>query len=196
MIIERVVNQILNSNTYVLHQEGSLDYWLVDIGDITPVLALMPANAKVKGVFLTHTHFDHLYGINELVRLNPDCAVYTSEHGKEGLYSDKLNYSRYHGSPIVFQGETVIIVKEGERIELSKDCVVQVYETPGHDWSCLTYLIDDAVFSGDSFLPGVKVFTKFLRSDKEQAILSENRIIEISHGRTLFPGHGDVVKMY
>lgn len=195
MIIERVINQIFTSNTYLLHQDGRLDYWLVDIGDIEPIMAHLPADTKVKGVFLTHTHFDHLYGINALVDHFPDCVVYTSEHGKEGLYSDKLNYSRYHGTPLVFQSDNVRIVKEGERIELSPDCIVQVCETPGHDWSCLTYIIDDAVFSGDSYLPGVKVFTKLFRGDKEQAKESEKRIIEMSHGKTIYPGHGESVKM-
>lgn len=195
MIIERVINQIFTSNTYLLHQDGRLDYWLVDIGDIEPVMALLPAGAQVKGVFLTHTHFDHLYGINALVEHFPDCIVYTCEHGKEGLYSDKLNYSRYHGTPLVYQGNIVSIVKEGERIELCPNLSVQVFETPGHDWSCLTYIIDDAVFSGDSYLPGVKVFTKLLRGNKEQAEESEKRIIELSHGKTLYPGHGDILKL-
>ena len=91
MIVDRVINSIFTSNTYILHEEGGLDYWLVDIGDVEPVLALLPEGTRMRGLLLTHTHYDHMYGLNRLVSLFPDCLVYTSEHGREGLYSDKLN---------------------------------------------------------------------------------------------------------
>ena len=193
MIVERVVNSVFSSNTYLLHEDGQLDYWLVDIGDIDPVLALIPDGAQVRGVFLTHSHYDHIYGINRLVHHFPACVVYTSEHGREGLYSDKLNISRYHGESLVFQGGNVQLLREGDRVPLSPGCELEVFETPGHDWSCLTYRVGDAVFSGDSYLPGVEVFTRFPRSDKIQATTSEKRILSLVCERVLYPGHGDIV---
>lgn len=190
MIVERVVNNVFSSNTYLLHEDGHLDYWLVDIGDIEPVMALLPVGAQVRGVFLTHSHYDHIYGINALTERFPECMVYTSEHGREGLYSDKLNISRYHNDRLVYQGENVCVLHEGDRVEMWPGTIVEVFETPGHDWSCLTYRIGDAVFSGDSYLPGVEVFTKFPKSDITLAAKSVKRIMALAQGYVVWPGHG------
>ncbi len=195
MVIERIVNTLFRSNTYLLHEGRQTDYWLVDIGDIDPVMSLLPDGAKVKGVFLTHTHFDHIYGINALLKSFHECLVFTSEHGQEGLYSDKLNCSRYSGKPFVYRADNVRILNEGDSVELWPGGVVNAFETFGHDWSCLTYKIGDAVFSGDSYLPGFKVFTKFVKSDKEQAVVSEQRILELSRGCVVYPGHGNAIEI-
>ncbi len=192
MVIERIVNSIFTSNTFLLHQEGGLEYWLVDIGDIDPVVALLSEGACVRGVFLTHTHFDHIYGINDLVSRYPDCMVYTSEHGREGLLSDKLNFSRYHGTPVVYRGENICVLHEGDRVELWPGCEAEVFETPGHDWSCLTYKMGDTIFSGDAYLPGTAVFARFPRSDKRLAAESEARIRSSLGGRCICPGHGEI----
>ena len=107
MGIVQIVNSIFSSNTYILSHTDSCRVWLIDIGDIEPVIARLLPGQQIQGVFLTHTHFDHFYGINRLISLFPDCIVYTSAHGQEGLYSEKLNFSKYHNHPFVFSGNKV-----------------------------------------------------------------------------------------
>ena len=41
--------------------------------------------------------------------------------------------------------------------------------TPGHDWSCMTYYTDEIIFTGDSYIPNIKVITSFPKSNKEDA---------------------------
>ena len=190
--IVRVINTVFTSNTYVLWQEGSEECWLVDVGDVDPVLEVIGERVTIRGIFLTHTHYDHLYGINRLVELFPNCVVYTSEAGREGLYSDKLNFSRYHDDPIVFKGDHVGVLHDGDRVELFPGEYLTVLETPGHDKSCLTYYTGNAVFSGDSFIPGVKVITTFPRGDKREAVRSVEAILKLAEGRRVYPGHGDI----
>ena len=190
MEIVRIVNTVFSSNTYVLREEGMDWCWLVDVGDI--VLECIGGEVTIRGVFLTHTHYDHLYGINRLIDLFPQCVVYTSGAGVEGIYSDKLNFSRYHDDPVVFKGDHVRVVCDGDRIELLPGEFLTVLETPGHDKSCLTYYTESVVFSGDSFIPGVKVITTFPRSDKQEAARSVEEILKLVEGRDLYPGHGDI----
>ena len=64
MQIIQIVNSLFQSNTYILSIGESIGVWLVDMGDIRPILKWMSDNGKkdVIGVLLTHTHFDHIYG--------------------------------------------------------------------------------------------------------------------------------------
>lgn len=64
MGIVQIVNSIFSSNTYILSHTDSCRVWLIDIGDIEPVIARLLPGQQIQGVFLTHTHFDHFYGKN------------------------------------------------------------------------------------------------------------------------------------
>jgi len=197
MTVTQIVNSVFTSNTYILTNNTALNNcWLIDIGDIDPILESLPPGGVIQGVFLTHTHYDHLYGINQLVSHFPECIVYTSMHGKEGLFSDKLNFSRYHDDPIIFSGSHICVLKEGDNIELFTGIKLDVLETPGHDRSCLTYYTEQVVFTGDSFIPGLKVVTSFPNSNKQDAKVSVQKILSVAEGRDLYPGHGEVYKNF
>ncbi len=192
MHIARIVNSVFTSNTFVLTDGNNQDCWLVDVGDINPILQEV-GNRRVKGVFLTHTHYDHIYGINQLVERFPDCIVYTSQHGKEGLFSNKLNFSRYHDDPMVFEGKHIRVLEEGEEISLFPSIILKAFYTPGHDWSCMSYYTDDLIFTGDSYIPNIKVITSFPKSNKTEAQDSLERILELCKTRDVYPGHGEIV---
>lgn len=92
MGIVQIVNSIFSSNTYILSHTDSCRVWLIDIGDIEPVIARLLPGQQIQGVFLTHTHFDHFYGINRLISLFPDCIVYTSAHGPRRIIFRKTEF--------------------------------------------------------------------------------------------------------
>ena len=111
--VEQIANSLYGSNMFVFCIGGVGDgIWLVDAGDVGKLEGMALECVKtVKGVFVTHSHFDHIYGLNGLLERFPDMVVYASAYGKEGLYSDRLNFSRYHESPFVFQGRNVVVLK-------------------------------------------------------------------------------------
>lgn len=192
--IREFVNSIFDSNSYLLESGESSEAWMIDVGDVTPVSDYLASNNKtLKGVLLTHTHFDHIYGLNHLVDKFSELVVYTSLHGKEGLRSDKLNMSRYNLQPFTFFSDRVEIVKEGTQIELFESVHAEVYETPGHDWSSLCYKVENNFFTGDSYLPQYDLIASLPKSNKEDAMRSLERIKELSAGCNLCPGHGDIV---
>ena len=146
--IKEIVNSIFTSKTYILHKNGEGKAWLVDFGDVEPVVAFLEKKAlTIVGVFLTHAHFDHIYGLPELMKHYPQCKVYVTEYAKKALASDKLNMSRYHEMPITYEGDNVVVVHEGESIRLFDDePMIQFYETPGHNPGCLTMVLGDKIF--------------------------------------------------
>ena len=92
MELYKVVNSIFTSYTYILPVREK-ECWLVDCGDIDKVIE---AGWKVKGVLLTHVHFDHIYGLNELMKYMPNAVVYTNTEGQQALQNPKWNFSKYH----------------------------------------------------------------------------------------------------
>lgn len=189
--IKEIINSIFTSKTYILYKEEMKNAWLVDIGDIEPVLAFLEEkHLYVEGVILTHAHFDHIYGIVSLVDYFPKCGVYLTEYAKKALASDKLNMSRYYENPISYEGDNEIVVHEGESMNLFEgEPAIYFYETPGHNPGCLTMVLGDLIFTGDAYIPGVGANTQLPFANKQQAQQSMERILKLAAGKSIFSGH-------
>lgn len=178
-----IINSIFNSITYILRAGTPQDVWLVDCGDIEPILERI-GERRVTAVLLTHAHFDHIYGLPELLKVFPDAVIYTNEFGKEALGNDRLNMSKYQDQSIVVKDADIRVVADGDTIG-----PFTVYETPGHNPSCLCFASEDAIFTGDAYIPGIQVVTNLPKCNKEQAQESLERILKLAEGKTIYPGH-------
>ena len=186
MVVNQVVNSVFRSCSYILSQAERS--WLVDCGDVDKIMP--PSEGTLCGVLLTHGHFDHIYGLNQLLSLYPDVTIYTNEEGFETLYNDKLNFSKFYGNSIQLQPvNNIKIVHDGERVELFDGISVQAVFTPGHSPCSVTWVLDDMMFTGDSYIPGVKTVTNVPHSNKPQAVNSESIIKRLADHRTVYPGH-------
>lgn len=147
----------------------------------------------MRAVFLTHAHYDHIYGLTKLLERYPNCLIYVLKGGKEYLESDRLNLSKYHETPYTFISDNVCEVQDGDTIELLDGVGAKVYSTPGHNPSCATYMIENYLFTGDSYIPGVKTVVNLPKANKKQALESEQLIKSLlTDGIILCPGHGEI----
>lgn len=188
MRVRYIVNSIFNSRTYVLTSENDSEVWLVDVGDLDPLLPMI-GNRTLKGVLLSHIHYDHIYGLPELLRRFPDMMVFTNDFGRFALADDRVNMSKYHEDPINLISDRIAVCVDGARISLTEGLEAVVHHTPGHNPSCLTYEIGDYLFTGDSYIPGVAVVTTLPNADKSVAAESVLRIQALAKNKTVFPGH-------
>jgi glyoxylase-like metal-dependent hydrolase (beta-lactamase superfamily II) len=173
-----------------LEEAQSEHVWLIDIGSDEFVI---PPGKQVKGVFLTHTHIDHIQGINKLIATYPDCIIYTNKFGIEGLFDDRKNLTYYHEKPLNFRGGHIHEITDGDIIHLFEDHELQVMETPGHHPSCISYKVDNFMFTGDSYIPNIPVVTKLKGGDKLQAQQSVTRLLSVINNETIIcAGHGGI----
>lgn len=183
MTVSREVNTVFTSCTWVL--DGG---WIVDCGDVGPLLPLL--SGPVQGVLLTHGHFDHIYGLNELCQRFPEARVYCSAWAREQLLNAKLNISFYRETPFTFAyPERIVVVRDGDTVDLGDGNVVTAVETPGHTPGCITWMTDEALFTGDAYIPGVRVVTNLPHGDRAMAARSVEKILGLAVGRTICPGH-------
>lgn len=194
MIIEQIVNSIFTSNTWIIRNEKWKFAWLVDCGDADLLRSALYPAYDLKGIFLTHSHFDHIYGLNDVLRIWPKCFVYTNEYGYKALLSDKLNFSRYHEKSFELMfPENVSILTDRGKVLLCDDIELECIYTPGHDPSCFCYRLKDCLFTGDSYIPGVKVVTNLRGGNKEQQMFSQNTIeLELESCSVVYPGHNSM----
>lgn len=183
-VVESRCNRLFSSCTWVL--DGR---WLVDCGDVEPLLPLLDGE-NLLGVLLTHGHFDHIYGLNELCQRFPDTRVYCSEWARRQLLDAKLNISFYHETPFVFDyPERIVVVQDGDTVDMGDGNVATAVATPGHTPGCITWMTDEAMFTGDAYIPGVRVVTNLPYGDKLRAASSVEKILGLAEGRTICPGH-------
>lgn len=190
LTVKSAVGKVSDAVVYALSDGFCRDYYLVDISDFAVAKSLLSKDARIRGVFITHGHHDHIMGINELKAAYPGCVVYASEQCKTMLASSKANLSYYVETTdeIEYHGD-VSVLHEGDEIELFEGIRLTVIATPGHHPSCLSYLVGNYLFTGDSYIPGVKVVTNLPKGNKKQAEESVARILELGKNRVICPGH-------
>jgi len=184
MQVFTIKNNLLKSASYLIG-----DY-LVDCGDSGKILKAL-GERELKGIFLTHCHQDHVYGIEKVLQKFPEAKVYCSQKTFEGLKDSMLNLS-YIMPDYDFtftHDDNVVIFQEG--INMIEDLTVEVLSTTGHSEDCISLIIGDNIFTGDAHIPFVKVFTKWPTSNKTLAKESEERLLQIIKERNLniYPGH-------
>lgn len=186
-------NSILRSCSYCIYDDVSFEGYLVDVGDVEPILSFIKSNhILIEGVFLTHPHFDHVYGITEFINYNPSVRIFCSEEALSGLKNEDVNMSYMYL-------EDEFNLPPDERFEIINSdsrltCFsfpLQIISCPGHDTGCLSYIIGDNIFTGDSYTPFAPVTYNWHRCDKQQALENEAYIREIIKvkGLKVYPGH-------
>lgn len=194
MKILPVKNNIMNSVTYVLHEED-VDYCvLIDCGEwetLKPVLEKI--GKKVRAVLLTHAHTDHIYGINKLIETFPNALIYTNAEGEKGLQNPQWNLSRYHDDIedfIISSPQNVRVIDKEGSLQVDDDIMVEVLFTPGHEPSCLSFIIENNLFTGDAYIPGIGTVVSFPRSNKISAQKTLKRLQYLEkNGLTVCAGH-------
>ena len=192
--VTRITNSFFNSNTYILSNSVYNYVWLVDCGDYFDVKERLSGKC-IKGVILTHSHADHIYGLNELLRDYPDAIIYTNDFGILALQDPKLNITKYHEEMcdfIISKVDKIFPLIEGDSIELFPHIIANVLSTPGHDKSCLSYIVGDYLFTGDSFIPNAKLTAIFPNSNKSEARNSYDRLKAMEGLYSICPGHGEI----
>lgn len=182
-----VVNSFFSSRTYLIEAPESI--FLIDCGDIEPICDMA---GSISAVLLTHSHFDHIYGLNDLLHISPDIKVFTNNYGRQMLLDPKKNLSTYHDKPFTFlHHDNIVIVKDGEELEIADGITAKAIFTPGHNQSCITWHIGDRLFTGDSLIPGIKTVTNLPGGNVQLAKESEHKIMQIlSEGNfEICPGH-------
>ncbi len=158
---------------WCLRNSDSNSAVVVDPGDATPVLShLKKHDLKLSAILITHKHWDHIGGIQQLIEVYPGISVYGPRNE-------------------IIEGVT-LEVGDGERVELQGiDAAFEVMDVPGHTEGHVAYLGEGVLFCGDTlFAAGCgRVFSgthaQLYASLQKIASLSPDTRIYCAHEYTL-----------
>lgn len=195
MEVHLIKNSILNSITYIISNNSCSEAYLIDCGDIKPIIEYIESKHLILiGVFITHGHYDHIYGLEELLIKYPDIKIFGTAEAINALSNSDKNMSYMYD----LEHEYEIEQSKINRIELSNDDRVTILGesvlclfTPGHDVDCMSYLICDNLFTGDAYNPDFEVFAKWSNSNPIEAKINEEFLknLVVNKKLNIYPGH-------
>lgn len=180
------------TNCYIIHDEKSKETMVIDpAGNVDQIVEMLDIlHAKLKYIYLTHCHGDHIGGVTEL-KQRYGGQIVTQRKDAENLLDVNKNLSYY-----VISKEMSIEVdarSDDEDLLHLGDLEFQVIHTPGHTsgGSCLYCEKERLLFSGDTLFRGTWGRTDVPTGDFEDIINSITKKLMILPDDTIvYPGHG------
>ncbi len=180
MNIKRFIGGALESNGFVIYDKEGGEAFILDPG-YEPNKFIEEAQRlglKVKGILLTHHHYDHVGGVDK-IRNFFDCPVYI-HMGDTRMYKAEAEW-----------------IEEGQEFFIGEEKIVTIH-TPGHSKGSVCYFSEKSKlsFTGDTIfnvdigrtdLPGGS------QREMEESIHKLNGLW--SNEIIIYPGHGDSCNM-
>ena len=179
------------SNCFIIH--NGADAFVVDpsTSEQKILWALEKNGLTLKGILLTHGHFDHIFRAQEL-RDATGAPLYIHELDAEMLTDSIKNaFKTFTGREFTISGADVLLHDDDE-ISLG-DEKIKVIHTPGHTKGSVCYDTGDALITGDTiFAEGFGRYDLY-GGDVSALKHSIQKLTEMAktENRWIYPGHGN-----
>lgn len=178
----------LRSNCYVVETAPGRCI-IVDLGgDADYLMNFLKLNKlKLTKILLTHGHFDHIGGVEEVRRLT-GAEVFIHLSDSEMLTSEKfslasgMSYNHFIPVTLWTSVEEDAIIQDG-------DLSFKVIHTPGHSGGSVCYICEDVIFSGDTLFNRSIGRTDFLGSNPIDMKKSLKKLSLLKGDYKVLPGH-------
>lgn len=185
------------TNCYIVEDENTKETMVIDPGgDADSIIELLDIlDAKLKYIYLTHCHGDHIAGTKEL-KEKKGGKILIQRFDAEGLYDSSINLREYIG--LTSENlEADSIVDDNDLIHIG-ELEFRVIHTPGHTkgGSCLYCEEEKLLFSGDTLFKGTWGRTDLPTSDFVSIINSiTNKLLVLPDETIVYPGHGQPTRI-
>lgn len=188
----RIEHLNLVTNCYVVMDEETKEAMVIDPGaesqKIIEMLDIL--DAKLKYIFLTHCHADHIGAIND-VKQAKGGKILVSREDSQGLYDETISLTYYAETPNP-ELEADSRVDDDDLIHLG-NLEFRVIATPGHTKGslCLYCPSEEMIFTGDTIFSSTWGRTDLPTGSIEDIMDSIiNKILVLPNNTIMYPGHG------
>lgn len=190
--LEQYVVGPIQTNCYFAINDETKEMVIIDPGANAKELVqrVEKGGYQPKAILLTHGHFDHATGAEELAKMF-GISIYAHEAEKETLENERLNAGWMIGEHQVFHADE--FVKDEQELDLA-GFHIRVLFTPGHTAGgcCYYFPYENVLFSGDTLFCMSVGRTDMEGGSMSQLIRSiREKLIELPERTDVYTGHGD-----
>lgn len=186
------------TNCYLILDEESKEILCIDpAGDVDRIIEMIQIlQGKLKYIYLTHCHGDHIGGAKEL-RERCGGKILIHRFDAEGLNDKNINLSGIVEIPEV-ELEADSRIDDGDLIHLG-NLELKVIHTPGHTIGGTSLYCEEqkCLFSGDTLFRGTWGRTDLPTSNLQDIMNSIiYKILVLPEDTIVYPGHGRMTMIY
>jgi hydroxyacylglutathione hydrolase len=179
----------LQTNSYVISDHEDTYCIVIDPGETPHEMMEFIGSKKIEYILLTHSHHDHIAGVNYLKKLT-DASVIVHGLEAEWLINPNLNQSINTSASIICKWPDILL-NGGETVHCDSFSIKAIH-TPGHTPGSVSYLFNERyLFTGDTLLAGAAGPSNLPYGNREllKASIAE-RLFCLADNIVIYPGHG------
>ena len=185
MLVKTLPVGQIETNCYVVTNENTMEGVIIDPGDESnTILDYVEDNKiKVKAIFLTHGHFDHVTAA-ETVSEETGAPIWINEKDTSPV-PDMFKFKAPAGTKMYKDGDIIAVA----------GMVFQVIETPGHSAGSVTLICQNALFTGDTLFRGSCGRVDLPGGNMADMSASLRRLYSLEDNYEVYPGHMDATTL-
>lgn len=178
------------TNCYIMQDEETKEAICIDPGgSIEKIIEMLKIlNAKLKYIYLTHSHMDHIEKAEELKDIYGG-EILISRKGAENINNPEINLSSMSGVELYTSVDSR--VDDKDILHIGK-IELEVILTPGHtnDGTSLYCKEEGIVFTGDTLMYMGYGRTDFPTGNLRELKKSLKKLFALPENTFVYPGHG------
>ena len=200
MIRETFPVGLLQCNCTVLGDEASKEAIVIDPGDeIARIVAVLAKHGlTLKQIVVTHAHFDHIAGAQELKRLTgAPISFNQADLPLATMLNEQPGWVGLQMAPVGQVPTLDVDLRDGQRVG-GEGVSGMVVLTPGHTQGslCLWFPEQELLIAGDTLFAGGVGRTDLPGGDWRQLLRSiKDRLLGLPEQTLVVPGHGGVTSI-
>lgn len=190
MKIHRIPVGMLQSNSYVVSDNNG-SAALIDCGvSYKKILSYLQDNKlSLEKIILTHGHFDHADDASDL-KAETGAKVVIHSLDNELLLNPKLIGGMF--TPFLKnEGQEADDFFDNGDLITAGELSFKVIHTPGHTKGSCCFMIEDAIFTGDTLFAGGCGRVDMYGGDSKEIMESLKKLSNLPGDFRVFPGHGE-----
>lgn len=194
--IVRLINAPIDSNCYIIYDKSLSDECIIiDSGSECNdelVNYIAQYSLILRYIILTHEHFDHCWGVNDLRARYPKVKLICSSMCSEAIQDPRATYSHYYCKPEFVIAPADILLEDVQWKVYWNNYEFNFTAAKGHSTSGIFVFVENAVFTGDTLVKNVKTTTKLKTGSLSDLRLSLQNLSRYKgQGFVVYPGHGE-----